>query len=588
MSHAAIRLLSQDTLTDSIKKRQDACLSTYVGLYAMELDVVLLSRIQFALTIMFHYLFPPLTIGMGVVLVYLGGMYLWTKDAAYKQAQKFWTKVFGLNFAIGVASGIVMEFQFGTNWASYSRFVGDVFGSALAAEGIFAFFLESGFLAVLIFGWNRVGPKMHFFSTLMVAMGSIFSSIWIVVANSWQQTPAGSQIVPMTRQVLDSQGRTMLDPAGQPLVEPWIIDGTPVMRAEITDFWAMVFNPSTAHRLTHVLLGCFVMGAFFILSICAWYLLKGRHVDFAKRSFGGALILGTVSSIAIAVTGHRQAQNVYKYQPAKLASFEGHFESEGPADLTLFGIPDTDAERVDWKVAIPGALSFMVHDDFRFQEPVLGLDRIRPENRPPIWIPFITWRLMVGTGTFFIVLNLVSCVYWWRGTLFEKRYLLWLYVFSVGLAVVANQAGWIAAEVGRQPWIVHPAMILDESGKPVLDSEGYIQYATTEVTRPDGSIYERVAGLRTDDGVSKAVKAEQVAASIVMFLVIYVLLGGVWLFVLNRKIQAGPEPPDEGFARRQDSDAKGTGLLEVATRQGSDQGLVPLVDSSATQKETAQ
>lgn len=554
----------------------------------MELDVVLLSRIQFALTIMFHYLFPPLTIGMGIVLVYLGGMYLWTKDAAYKQAQKFWTKVFGLNFAIGVASGIVMEFQFGTNWASYSRFVGDVFGSALAAEGIFAFFLESGFLAVLIFGWNRVGPKMHFFSTLMVAMGSIFSSVWIVVANSWQQTPAGSQIVPMTRQVLDSQGKTMLDANGRAIVEPWVIDGTPVMRAEITDFWAMVFNPSTAHRLTHVLLGCFVMGAFFILSICAWYLLKGKHVDFAKRSFGGALILATISSVAIALTGHRQAQNVYKYQPAKLASFEGHYESEGPADLTLFGLPNAELEKVDWRVAIPGALSFMVHDDLGFKEPVLGLDRIRPKDRPPIWIPFISWRLMIGSGTFFIALNLASCFFWWRGTLFEKRYLLWLYVFSVVLAVVANQAGWIAAEVGRQPWIVHPAMIMDESGAPVMDAEGYIQYATTEVTRPDGSRYERVAGLRTDDGVSKAVKAEQVAASIVMFLIIYVLLGGVWLFVLNRKIQAGPEPPDDGFATPAAAANKGPGLLDLAARHGSDRGLMQSADSPKGQQEAAQ
>jgi cytochrome d ubiquinol oxidase subunit I len=325
-----------------------------MGLGAMELDTVILSRVQFALTIMFHYLFPPLTIGMGIVLVYLGAMFLRTRDEVYQQAQKFWTKVFGLNFAIGVASGIVMEFQFGTNWASYSRFVGDVFGSALAAEGIFAFFLESGFLAVLIFGWNRVGPKMHFFATCMVAMGSIFSSVWIVVANSWQQTPAGSQIVPMTRQVLGDNGEPLQDASGVAVVEPWIIDGVPVMRAEITDFWAMVLNPSSVQRLTHVLLGCFIMGAFFILSICAWYILKNRHVAFAKRSFVGALILATVSSLAIAVTGHRQAQNVYVHQPAKLATFEAHYDSEGAADLTLFGIPDAEEETVHFRVAIPG------------------------------------------------------------------------------------------------------------------------------------------------------------------------------------------------------------------------------------------
>lgn len=515
----------------------------------MEFDTVFLSRIQFALTIMFHYLFPPLTIGMGIVLVYLGGMFLWTRDTAYQQAQKFWTKVFGLNFAIGVASGIVMEFQFGTNWATYSRFVGDVFGSALAAEGIFAFFLESGFLAVLIFGWNRVGPKMHFFSTCMVAMGSIFSSVWIVVANSWQQTPAGSKIVPMTRQVLDDEGKPLRDAAGEIVVEPWYIDGVPVMRAEVTDFWAMVLNPSTAHRLTHVLLGCFVMGAFFILSICAWYILKNKHVDFAKRSFVGALILATISSFAIAVTGHRQAQNVYLHQPAKLATFEGHFESEGPADLTLFGIPDGEEETVHMKVAIPGALSFMVHDDIGFKEPVIGLDKIRPEDRPPIWIPFLAWRLMVGAGTFFIGLTLVSCFFLWRGTLYEYRWIMWIYVFNVLLAVVANQVGWIAAEVGRQPWIVHPSVVRNDAGEPILDSDGFIQYEKVSVMMSDGSQITRHAGLRTDDGVSKVVAAEHVAASIVMFTLIYLLLGAVWIFVLNRKIQHGPDASEERFRK---------------------------------------
>lgn len=526
----------------------------------MEFDTVFLSRIQFALTIMFHYLFPPLTIGMGIVLVYLGAMFLWTKDKAYQQAQKFWTKVFGLNFAIGVASGIVMEFQFGTNWATYSRFVGDVFGSALAAEGIFAFFLESGFLAVLIFGWNRVGPRMHFFSTCMVAMGSIFSSVWIVIANSWQQTPAGSQIVPMTRQVLDENGQLLRDAAGDVVTEPWYIDGVPVMRAEVTDFWAMVLNPSTAHRLTHVLLGCFVMGSFFILSICAWYILKGRHVDFAKRSFVGALILATISSFTIAVTGHRQAQNVYQHQPAKLATFEGHFDSDGPADLTLFGIPDAENEKVHYEVAIPGGLSFMVHDDLAFEEPVIGLGKIRPEDRPPIWIPFLAWRIMVGAGTFFIVLTIASCWFLWRGTLFEKRWLMWTYVFNVLLAVAANQVGWIAAEVGRQPWIVHPAVVRDAAGEPILDDDGFIQYEKVVVEMPDGTEISRHAGLRTDDGVSKAVAAEHVAASIVMFTFIYLLLGAVWLFVLNRKIQAGPEPPEDGFAKAK----KDSGFLKVA------------------------
>src|SRR6478735_525686 len=196
------------------------------------MDVLMLSRLQFALTIMFHYLFPPLTIGLGIVLVHLEGMYLWTKEPLYESAAKFWTKIFGLNFALGVVTGIVMEFEFGTNWAVYSRYVGDVFGSALAAEGIFAFFLESGFLALLLFGWDRVGPKMHFFATCMVCLGAHFSAVWIVVANSWQQTPAGYRIV------------------GEGLKA----------RAEIIDFWAMVFNPSSVERLSHTICGAWQAG----------------------------------------------------------------------------------------------------------------------------------------------------------------------------------------------------------------------------------------------------------------------------------------------------------------------------------------
>src|SRR6266850_271950 len=207
------------------------------------MDVLTLSRIQFGATIAFHYIYPPLSIGLGVMLVLMEAAWLRTRKPIYHQMARFWTKVFALTFAIGVATGIVMEFEFGTNWATYSRFVGDVFGSALAAEGIFAFFLESGFLAVLVFGWERVSPRMHFFSTCMVSLGSIFSSVWIVIANSWQQTPAGYHIV------------------GQGLGA----------RAEITDFWAMVFNPSSMPRLVHTLIGAYILAAFFVMSIAAWY-----------------------------------------------------------------------------------------------------------------------------------------------------------------------------------------------------------------------------------------------------------------------------------------------------------------------------
>src|SRR5512138_776460 len=255
------------------------------------MDVIMLSRVQFALTAGFHYLYPPLSIGLGLVLVLMEGLWLKTHNPIYHQMARFWTKVFALTFAIGVATGIVLEFEFGTNWATYSRYVGDVFGSALAAEGIFAFFLESGFLAILLFGWNKVSPKMHFFATIMVALGAHFSAIWIVVANSWQQTPAGHHIVGIGD----------------------------AMRAEIVNFWQMILNPSSLDRIWHVFMGCWQAGAFFVISVSAWYLLKKRHVEFARASLKIGLVVAAVASLLQLVSGHSSAQNVAEYQPAKLA-----------------------------------------------------------------------------------------------------------------------------------------------------------------------------------------------------------------------------------------------------------------------------
>lgn len=445
----------------------------------MELDALFLSRLQFALTIMFHYLFPPLTIGLGVLMVIMEGMYLKTGDRQYESMARFWTKIFALNFAIGVATGIVMEFEFGTNWATYSRFVGDVFGSALAAEGIFAFFLESGFLAVLVFGWDRVSPRMHFLSTVMVALGSMFSAIWIIVANSWQQTPAGYHIVYQ------------------------MIGGERVPRAEITDFWAVVFNPSTVHRLVHVLLGAFILGSFFVMSISAYYLVKRRHEVISRKTFTLALWLGTLSSLAALFSGHFQAHTVARTQPAKLAAFEGHFHTgEGGTPMYLFGIPDAQEQRVRAGVAIPGGLSFLVHGDT--SKPVTGLDQFPPEDRPPVAIPFFSYHVMVGLGVLFIVITVYASVLRWRGTLFRKRWLMKVFVVAVVGPFAANQLGWVAAEVGRQPWIVY-------------------------------------GELRTADAGSQSVAAGEVLASTILFAVIYALLFLVWLYVLDSKIRQGPE-----------------------------------------------
>jgi cytochrome bd ubiquinol oxidase subunit I len=472
------------------------------------MDPVLLSRIQFALTIGFHYIFPPLTIGMGVVLVWLEANFLRTGKPIYHTAARFWTNVFALNFAIGVATGIVMEFQFGTNWATYSRFVGDVFGSALAAEGIFAFFLESGFLAILVFGWDRVGPRTHFLATVMVALGSIFSSVWIVVAGSWQHTPAGHHIVPVLRD-------------GVPLLK----DGVPVMRAEIVDFWAMVFNPSTVHRLVHVWLGAFVVGAFFVMSISAWYLLRGRHLEFAKRSFDGGLWLATLSSLALLFSGHFQAESVYEHQPAKMAAFEGHFTT-GPADLSLWGIPDAEAEALRGSVSVPGGLGMLLRMDP--EAPIVGLDRFRKEDRPPLLLSFASYHVMVALGFTFIALTLFASFLRWRGKLYSTRWLLWAFVFAVALPILSNEVGWIAAEVGRQPWIVHPPVEWTANGDVVTGEGGTVQYD------------ERL-GLRTADAVSPNVRGGQVLASILLFGLVYAGLGAVWLFVLDRKIKHGPQ-----------------------------------------------
>src|SRR5579862_1250542 len=324
---------------------------------------------------------------------------------------KFWTKIFAVNFAMGVATGITMEFEFGTNWATYSRYVGDVFGSALAAEGIFAFFLESGFLAVLVFGWDKVSPRIHFFSTCMVALGALFSSVWIVIANSWQQTPAGFHIV------------------GEGLRA----------RAEITDFWAMVFSPSSMQRLVHTVIGAYILGAFFVMSIAAYYILKGRHLDFAKRSFTIALIVAAVMSLAEPISGDLQAKKVAQTQPAKLAAMEAVFQTGSqPTPLYLFGLPNAKEQRVNAGVAVPGLLSLLAYGDS--QKPVTGLDQIPGRDWPPVAVTFYSFHLMVWLGVFFVVLTLAGLYCLWRGTLFEKRWLLWVFVLAVPLPY---------AEIGR-------------------------------------------------------------------------------------------------------------------------------------------
>jgi len=441
------------------------------------MDVETLSRIQFAFTIAFHYLFPPLSIGLGLILVVMEAQWLRTRDPEFLAKTKFWMKIFGLIFAMGVASGIVMEFQFGMNWAAYSRFVGDVFGSALAAEGIFAFFLESGFLAIALFGWNKVKPVTHFVATCMVCLGAHFSAVWIVVANSWQQTPAGFHLV--------GEGSAA--------------------RAEITNFWELIFNPSSMDRLVHVILGAYLAAAFLVMSVSAFYLLHGRFQRVARSSLQVGLVIAAVASLLQLVSGHSSARIVVEHQPAKLAAFEGLFHTQARAPLHLFGWVDEEGERVIGP-AIPGGLSLLAHD--RFEAEVTGLDAFAPADRPPVQATFQFFHLMVTIGMALIGISWLGMLFWWRGWLFDtsrrlSRWFLWLLVFAVLLPQMANQLGWFAAEVGRQPWIVHGL-------------------------------------LRTSEGLSEAVDAGQVLFSLILFGLIYLLLFVLFIFLLDGKIRQGP------------------------------------------------
>jgi cytochrome d ubiquinol oxidase subunit I len=437
------------------------------------MDVEILARIQFAFTVAFHYIYPPLSIGIGLIMVIMESLYLKTGKKEYEILTRFWIKIFAITFGIGVATGIIMEFEFGTNWAVYSRYVGDIFGSALAAEGLFAFGLESAFLGVLLFGWHRVKPWVHLVSTIGVFLGSMFSAVWIVVANSWQQTPAGYHIV------------------GEGLNA----------RAEVTDFWAMVFNPSSMDRLVHTWQGSFLAGAFLVLSVHAYYLRKERYTEISKKAFKIALVVATVFSLSQLVSGHSSADGVAKNQPAKLAAMEGHFEKSAPADLYLLGWVNKEKQEVTG-IGIPGGLSFLVHQDFK--APITGLNSFPVEDRPSqINAVFQFYHIMIAIGMLLIGLTLYSSFLWWRGKLFETKWLLWIFSFSVLLPQIANQVGWFAAEMGRQPWVVY-------------------------------------GQLRTNEAFSQEVSSHQIVFSLIMFTVIYALLLVLFIYMVNKKIKHGP------------------------------------------------
>ncbi len=440
------------------------------------MDVVLLSRIQFALTSGFHYIYPPLSIGIGLMLVIFEGIYIKTKNPLYKSITRFWVKLFALTFALGVATGLVQLFGFGTNWAQYSRFVGDVFGSALGAEGIFAFFLEAGFLGVMLFGWERVSAKMHYFATICVCAGAHFSAVWIVIANSWMQTPAGYKVV------------------GEGLQA----------RATVTDFWAMIFNPSSVDRLTHVILGCWLAGIFFILSVSAYYLLKKKHLEFSKATMKIGLWMAAIVLVLQLISADSTSRGVARDQPSKLAAMEGVYHTEKSTPITLVGWVDEKTQTTKG-IKIPGFLSFLVYRDF--ETPVKGFDQIPPDERPPIGIVFQAFHLMIAMWGLMTLTTIIALYLWKKKKLAKTKWVLWALIISVIFPQIANQTGWMTAEIGRQPWIVYGV-------------------------------------LKTRQGVSPTIVSSQVLMSIIMFIVIYVLLFALFVFLLNNKIQHGPEDED--------------------------------------------
>lgn len=486
------------------------------------MTVETLARSQFAFTIMFHYIYPPMTIGLGMCLVIMEGLWLKTGNALYHNMAKFWTRIFALTFSIGVATGIVMEFEFGTNWASYSRFVGDIFGGVLASEGLFAFFLESGFLALLLFGWDKVGPKTHFFSTCMVALGSHFSALWIVVANSWMQTPAGFHLEKIVN------GRHIILPPDH-LVTADDIGNT---RAVVDDFWAMVLNPSTVDRLCHTLMGAWMSGAFLVVSISAFYILLKRHTEFARASLKVGLAFATAASILQMICADSTARGVVVNQPIKLAAMEGVFQTQPYTPMNLVGWVDMKTE-TEHTIAIPGVLSFLCYHDF--EKPVPGLNQLPPDDyiqarhpeattpeqlstlRKTYWphvpLVFQAYHLMICVGSALFGIVFVGCFFWWRGWLFNtdwwvSRWFLVVLVFSVLGPQICNQAGWVTAETGRQPWIVYNM-------------------------------------LRTSEAMSKVVTERDIIFSLVLFAFVYTLLFLVFIYLLTRKIQHGPDFDEE-------------------------------------------
>lgn len=404
-------------------------------------DAVLLARIQFAFTVSFHFLFPAFTIGLASYLAVLNGLWLWTKDQKYLDLFRYWVKIFALAFAMGVVSGIVMSYQFGTNWSVFSDKAGPVIGAPMAYEVLSAFFLEAGFLGIMLFGRERVGPALHMAATGAVAIGTFFSAFWILSVNSWMQTPAGYSIDPETGQFLPE------------------------------NFWQIIFNPSFPYRLMHTVTAAYLTTAFIVGGVAAYHLLRRRRRDetpsaAVRTMFSMAMWMAAIVAPVQIYLGDLHGLNTLEHQPAKVMAMEGHYEShpEG-APLYLFGIPNDEAQRLDYAVGIPKLSSLILKHDLN--APLDGLDTIPDDEQPPVAIVFWAFRVMVALGFAMLGIGAWSLVARWRGRLYDAH---WLHRAALTMApsgLIAVLAGWITTEVGRQPYTVYGLLRTADSAAPL-------------------------------------------------------------------------------------------------------------------------
>ncbi len=400
------------------------------------MDVLMLSRLQFAAATLFHFLFVPLTLGLSVLIAIMETRYVSTGDEEYKRMAKFWGKIFLINFAVGIVTGITLEFQFGTNWSRYSAYVGDIFGSLLAIEATLAFFLESTFIAVWFFGWKRLSPKVHALCIWLVAGASTVSAYWILTANAWMQHPVGYVM---------RNGR-----------------------AELASFWEVISQKFAILSFVHTVSAAYILAGFFVMGVSAWHILRKNQVSFFTKSFRIALVFALVFSLFEVVQGHLNGSEVAATQPTKLAAMESHWETRKAAPIYLFAIPDPDNERNLVEIGpIPGALSMLAFHDS--QAEVKGLKDFPKDERPPVMLTFASFKLMVGLGFLFVLLTVWGMFI--RNRLEENRLYLRILPWCIPLPYLAIELGWMLAEVGRQPWIVYGVMKTKDAVSPIAASQ---------------------------------------------------------------------------------------------------------------------